>query len=131
MSGKRYTEEFKIEAVKQVTDRGYKIVEVAQRLGISSKSLGDWIKKYGDAGSPHQTITSQQEELRRLKAELRRVVEERNILKEAVLDSTGHCNTITDAQPPVRSDRDAAKTSYEGGLKTGHLEPMAGGPVAQ
>ena len=83
MSGKRYTEEFKIEAVKQVTDRGYKIVEVAQRLGISSKSLGDWIKKYGDAGSQHQTITSQQEELHRLKAELRRVVEERNILKEA------------------------------------------------
>ena len=83
MGSKRYTEEFKIEAVKQVTDRGYKIVEVAQRLGVTSKSLGDWIKKYGDAGSQHQTITSQQEELRRVKAELRRVVEERNILKEA------------------------------------------------
>jgi transposase len=83
MSGKRYTEEFKIEAVKQVTDRGYKIVEVADRLGVTPKSLHDWIKKYGDTGSQHQTITSQQEELRRLKAELRRVTEERNILKEA------------------------------------------------
>ena len=83
MSGKRYTEEFKIEAVKQVTDRGYKLVEVAERLGVTTKSLGDWIKKYGDAGSQHQTITSQQEELRRLKAELRRVTEERDILKEA------------------------------------------------
>jgi transposase len=29
MSGKRYTEEFKVEAVKQITDRGYKIAEVA------------------------------------------------------------------------------------------------------
>lgn len=83
MSGKRYTEEFKIEAVKQVTDRGYKIVEVAERLGVTTKSLSDWIKKYGDAGSQHQTISSQQEELRKLKAELRRVTEERDILKEA------------------------------------------------
>lgn len=83
MSGKRYTEEFKIEAVKQVTDRGYRIVEVAERLGVTSKSLGDWIKKYGDAGSQHHTISSQQEELRKLKAQLRRVTEERDILKEA------------------------------------------------
>lgn len=36
MSGKRYTEEFKIEAVKQVTDRGYKIGDVAERLGVTS-----------------------------------------------------------------------------------------------
>jgi transposase len=83
MSGKRYPEEFKIEAVKQVTDRGYKVGEVAERLGITTKSLHDWIKKYGDLGSQHQTINSQQEELRRLKAELRRVTEERDILKEA------------------------------------------------
>ena len=83
MSGKRYPEEFKIEAVKQVTDRGYKISEVAHRLGITTKSLHDWIAKYGDQGSQHQTITSQQEELRKLKAELRRVTEERDILKEA------------------------------------------------
>jgi transposase len=35
MSGKRYPEEFKIEAVKQVTDRGYKVGEVAGRLGVT------------------------------------------------------------------------------------------------
>jgi len=85
MSSKRYPEEFKIEAVKQVTDRGYKIVEVADRLGVTTKSLHDWIKKYGDQGSQYQTITGQQEELRHLKAELRRVTEERNILKEAAV----------------------------------------------
>lgn len=83
MSYKRYPEEFKIEAVKQVTDRGYKISEVAERLGVTTKSLNDWVKKYGDTGSQHQAITQQQEELRRLKAELRRVTEERDILKEA------------------------------------------------
>lgn len=83
MSGKRYPEEFKIEAVRQVTDRGYSISDVAKRLGVSNKSLRDWIKLFGDSSAQHQTITSQQEELRTLKAELRRVTEERNILKEA------------------------------------------------
>ena len=83
MSGKRYTEEFKIEAVHQVTDRGYKIGEVSDRLGVTSKSLRDWITKYGDTGAQHQMIAGQKDELRRLKSELRRVTEERDILKEA------------------------------------------------
>jgi len=51
MSGKRYPEEFKIEAAKHVTDRGYKIGEVAKRLDVTTKSLHDWIKKFGDMGS--------------------------------------------------------------------------------
>ena len=85
MSGKRYSEEFKIEAIKQVTERGYKTGEVAERLGVSNKSMFDWQKKYGNPGHQHQTITSQQEELLRLKSELRRVTEERNILKEAAV----------------------------------------------
>ncbi|MFN8754714.1 MAG: transposase, partial [Burkholderiales bacterium] len=42
MSGKRYTEEFKIEAVKQVTERGYSTANVAARLGISIHSLYAW-----------------------------------------------------------------------------------------
>ncbi len=83
MSGKRYTEEFKIEAVNQVTERGYKIGDVANRLGVTTKSLHDWVKKYGDNNSKHATINDQQEEIRRLKAALRRVTEERDILKEA------------------------------------------------
>ena len=95
MSGKRYPEEFKIEAVKQVTDRGYKVSEVAKRLGVTPKSLNDWIKKYGDAGSQHQTITEQQDELRRLKAELRRVTEERDILKEAAAYFAGESRKST------------------------------------
>lgn len=83
MSGKRYPEDFKIEAVRQVTDRGYKPADVAQRLGVTVKSLHDWINKYGNHSVQHQTLSNQQEELRKLKAELRRVTEERDILKEA------------------------------------------------
>lgn len=47
MSGKRYPEEFKIEAVTQVVDRGYSISSVATRLDITTYSLYAWIKKYG------------------------------------------------------------------------------------
>ncbi|UKR51840.1 transposase [Xanthomonas fragariae] len=35
MSSKRYTQEFEVEAVKQVADRGHSIADVASRLGIS------------------------------------------------------------------------------------------------
>ena len=50
MSGKRYSEEFKIEAIGQVTQRGYSVSEVSSRLGVTSKSLYDWIRKYGGQG---------------------------------------------------------------------------------
>ena len=83
MSGKRYTEEFKIEAVRQVTDRGYPVKEVADRLGITTHSLYAWLKKYGPKQSKNQELSEAQRELRRLKAELRRVTEERDILKKA------------------------------------------------
>lgn len=39
MKGKRYTEEFKVEAINQVTERGYSVADVAQRLGITSYSI--------------------------------------------------------------------------------------------
>ena len=42
----RYTEEYKRDAVSQVTDRGYSVKEVSDRLGVSAKSLYDWTKRY-------------------------------------------------------------------------------------
>lgn len=44
MSSKRYTEEFKVEAVKQITERDYPAADVARQLGVSTHSL------YGHAG---------------------------------------------------------------------------------
>ncbi len=56
MSRKRYPNEFKMETVKQVVDRGYKAGEVAIRLGVATKSLHAWIKIYGDTGTQHHHI---------------------------------------------------------------------------
>lgn len=83
MSGKRYTEEFKIEAIKQVTERGYSVTEVAGRLGVTPHSLYEWIKKYSKTEPERAAAQDQQTELRRLRAELKRVTEERDILKKA------------------------------------------------
>ena len=44
MSTQRFTPEFKEEAVKQVTERGYSVAEVSARLGVSSHSLYKWVK---------------------------------------------------------------------------------------
>jgi len=83
MSSKRYTDEFRQEAVKQVTDRGHKVADVAVRLGVSTYSLYDWIRKYSPSSDEVQGERDQQAEIRRLKAELKRVTEERDILKKA------------------------------------------------
>ena len=81
MSGRiRYTEEFKREAVAQVTERGHSVTSVAERIGVSSKSLYDWVKQF--AGDPSMN-GEDAAEIKRLKAELKRVTEERDILKKA------------------------------------------------
>ena len=82
MSGKRYPEEFKIEAVKQVTEKGYSVAEVATRLGMNTHSLYAWIKRYDQEKSKSTKDKDSTAELARLKKELQRVTEERDILNE-------------------------------------------------
>ena len=81
MSNQRYPEEFKIEAAKQVTERGLPVAEVAARLGMSVHSLYAWVKHYSKPAEQRLQEDDQQAELRRLRAELKRVTEERDILK--------------------------------------------------
>lgn len=85
MAGERYNEEFKIAAVKQVTEGDYSIADVAKRLGITTKSLYNWRDRYGENAQAYQKKQSSSDELRKLKAELKRVTEERDILKEAAV----------------------------------------------
>jgi len=81
MSGRiRYTEEFKREAVAQVTERGHSVTSVAKRIGVSTKSLYDWVRQFGCTPDPSREGAA---EIKRLKADLKRVTEERDILKKA------------------------------------------------
>ncbi len=92
MSHQRYTLEFKDEAVRQVTDKGHSVQEVAARLGVSSHSLYKWVK----AVSPNKgeqradELLDAKKEILKLRAELRRVQEERDILKKAAEHAIGH-----------------------------------------
>jgi len=81
--GIRFTDEFKQDAVAQVVDRGYAVSEVAERLGISTKSLYTWKAQFSQSPRAKAQATDQSIEIKRLKRELARVTEERNILKKA------------------------------------------------
>ncbi len=83
MSDKRYPDEFKIEAVKQVVEHGHSVADVAARLGATTHSLYAWIKKFGPDSAEHQAKAAEQAEIKRLKKELKRVTDERDILKKA------------------------------------------------
>ena len=83
MQGKRFTDEFKLEAVKQITERGVSVQEVSKRLGVSTWSLYQWVKQYALPPEQRKEQQDQAVKIRKLEAELRRVTEERDILKKA------------------------------------------------
>ena len=85
MASKRFTDEFKAEAVKQGSERGYPVTEVAERLGVSSHSLYGWLRERGISREVRKAKKSVDlvQENARLRAELRRAEEERDILKKA------------------------------------------------
>jgi len=84
MGRSQYTAEFKSEAVKQVMDKGHSVVDVAKRLGIGEGLLYTWVRKSAKAEQPLAgDVKVLQEEVSKLKAELRRTAEERDILKKA------------------------------------------------
>lgn len=75
-----FSDEFKRDAVAQITERGYPVAEVSQRLGVSQHSLYAW-KRQLARQVPDEA--SRDAEIRQLKRELARVTEERDILKKA------------------------------------------------
>ena len=83
MTRPRYPETFKIEAVKQITERGRPVADVARALGVSSHSLYTWLKQYSKPADQQLEESALQAEIRCLKVELRQVTEEYNILKDA------------------------------------------------
>ena len=85
MSSQRFPPEFKDEAVRQIVERGYKVTEVAERLGVSTNSLYKWVKavKPDKKEQNAAEIVEAKSEVLKLRAQLRRTEEERDILKKA------------------------------------------------
>jgi transposase len=85
MSTQRFTPEFKQEAVRQIVDRGYSVAEVSARLGVSSHSLYKWVKsvKPDKAEKQASELLEAKSEILKLRAQLHRTEEERDILKKA------------------------------------------------
>lgn len=85
MSTQRFTPEFKEEAVKQVVERGYSVPDVAARLGVSAHGLYKWVKAVSPDRSEQQSkeLLEAKIEILRLRAQMRRVEEERDLLKKA------------------------------------------------
>ena len=85
MGHQRYTPEFKDEAVRQVTEKGHSVQEVASRLGVSSHSLYKWVKAVRPDQDERRSdeLLDAKKEILKLRSELRRVQEERDIQKRA------------------------------------------------
>jgi transposase len=79
MGTANFSDDFKRDAVAQITERGYPVAEVSKRLGVSQHSLYAWKRKF----SRPSDDADKNAEIQRLKRELARVTEERDILKKA------------------------------------------------
>ena len=84
---KKYTREFKEDAVRLVTEQGYNQSEAARNLGIDRGMLGRWVKEFRDdereAFRGNGKRTPEQDELRQLRQENRRLKMERDILNNS------------------------------------------------
>ena len=85
MGKANFSDEFKRDAVAQITERGYRVAEVSQRLGVSQHSLYAWKRQF--ARRPRRWVEGC--EIRQLKRALTRVTEERDILKKPPRTSPG------------------------------------------
>jgi transposase len=88
MARKTYTREFKLQALRLLTDQGLSVAEVARRLGVGENCLRSWkaaaAHKGAEAAFPGQgCLSPADEELRRLRAEVHRLKAERDLLKKA------------------------------------------------
>jgi transposase-like protein len=83
---RRFTPEFKAEAVRLVLDEKMARAEVARDLGISESSIGRWVQQAEvdrGQGADGELTSDDKDELRRLRQENRRLKMERDILKKA------------------------------------------------
>ena len=82
-SRKKYTDEFKAEAVRLIVEEGYSISQAARNLDINANMLGRWKRELTEDAETRQQLADEKEELKRLREEVRQLKMEREILKKA------------------------------------------------
>jgi transposase len=86
---KRYSKEFKLDAVSLVLDQGYSRAEAARSLGLNSNMLGRWVSEHrADGGQSFRgngKLTPEQEEIRKLRSQVKNLKMEKEILKKATV----------------------------------------------
>jgi len=86
---KKYSKEFKLDAISLINEQGYTKAEAARNLEVSPGLLGKWIREAekddGLAFRGNGKLTPEQLEIRRLKEENRKLKMEREILKKATV----------------------------------------------
>lgn len=94
MARKTYTREFKLQAVRMITDQGLSVSEVARKLGVGANCLRNWRNALRDEGPDafpgHGVASPADDELRRLRAENQRLKAERDLLKKAAAYFASH-----------------------------------------
>jgi len=84
---KKYSKEFKLDAVSLVLEQDYSRAEAARNLGINAQMLSRWVKEHqageGQAFRGNGKMTPEKEEIKRLKSQVKRLEMERDILKKA------------------------------------------------
>lgn len=83
MVRRKFSEEYKREAVRLVTEGGMSINKAAADLGLRQAVLGRWVKAYKEAGGEKGLSPAEKEELKALRKENARLRLEREILKKA------------------------------------------------
>lgn len=85
MGTQRFTSAFKEEAVRQITERGYSGAEVSDRLRVSAHSLYKWLRaiKQDNSEQHARDLLEAKSEILKLRAQLKRTEEERDILNKA------------------------------------------------
>ena len=91
MERRKFTREFKLEAVRLIKDRGVSYGQASQDLGVHQSQLRDWVKKFGDdpqhAFPGHGPMKPEQLEIARLKREVSKLKAERHTKKSRGLTS--------------------------------------------
>ena len=87
MERRKFTREFKLEAVRLIKDRSVSYVQASQDLGVHASQLRSWVKRFADdpqhAFPGHGQMKPEQLEIARLKREVAKLKAERDILKKA------------------------------------------------